>query len=80
MVREVTLSVAQMVPRAKDQDRLGFASMNSHTDIVRESPCLQAKPPGQNPVPFLFYGAWEFANWDQGLERAELGPFHRLQQ
>ena len=29
-----SISVAQMVPCAKAQDRPGFASMNSHTDLV----------------------------------------------
>jgi len=33
-----------MVPRAKEQDRPGFASMNPHADKTRESPCLQAPP------------------------------------
>jgi len=44
MVCKTALSVAQMVPWAKEQDRPGFASMNSHADKTRESPCLQAPP------------------------------------
>jgi AraC family transcriptional regulator len=33
---EVALSVAQMVPRAKYQERLSFASINSQIDKMRE--------------------------------------------
>jgi len=36
-----------MVPRAKEQERSGFASMNPHADKTRESPCLRAPPEHQ---------------------------------